>query len=129
MGILIMAAVLRPHTRVLLIFIPVTLKWLVIGLVAIDVYGLLQDLKGNGGNIAHWVHLGGAAFGFLAARKGWIWLDPIEKWQSLLVARQAEREQNDELRMDDLLDKIHREGMNSLSRREKAFLKKVSSRR
>ena len=51
-----------------------------------------------------------------------------------LVARrravaEIERGADDEARMDRLLDKIHREGIGSLTRSEKAFLERMSSRR
>ncbi len=42
---------------------------------------------------------------------------------------QVAREADDEVRMDRLLEKIHREGMASLSRAEKDFLKRMSSKR
>ena len=40
-----------------------------------------------------------------------------------------ERGADDEARMDRLLDKIHREGIGSLTRAEKAFLERMSARR
>jgi hypothetical protein len=42
---------------------------------------------------------------------------------------EIERGADDEARMDRLLDKIHREGIGSLTRSEKAFLERMSSRR
>jgi len=128
LGVLIMTAVLRPNTRVLLLFIPVSLKWIAIGLVCFDVFGLMQGLRGAPDMVAHWVHLGGAGFGFLAARKGWIWKDPISDWKVKQERRQASQIEDEDLKMDDLLGKIHKEGMSSLSSRERAFLKKVSNR-
>jgi hypothetical protein len=44
------------------------------------------------------------------------------------VAR-IERGAADEERMDRLLEKIHREGIGALTRAEKAFLERMSSRR
>ena len=43
--------------------------------------------------------------------------------------REAQRFANDERRMDELLAKISREGFDSLSRRERAFLDEMSRRR
>ena len=128
LGVLLMIAVLRPNTRVLLLFVPVTLKWVVIGLIAFDVFGLMQEFQGQSDQVAHWGHLGGATFGFVAARRGWIWLDPITGWKIKQEQRQAAQAQDEDLKMDDLLAKIHRDGMSSLSKRERAFLKKVSNR-
>ncbi|MEM7518701.1 MAG: rhomboid family intramembrane serine protease, partial [Planctomycetota bacterium] len=129
LGLTITAAVLRPNAMVLLLFIPIALKWLAIGIVALDFYGLVESLRGRGGQVAHWVHLGGAAFGFIAAKKNWIWIDPIEAWQKRKQAAAVEKRQSEDKRMDELLAKISAEGMNSLSRSEKEFLKRVSSRR
>ncbi len=128
LGVLVMAAVLRPNQQVILIFIPISLKWLAIGVLGLDVYFLLQELGGVQDRVAHWVHLGGAAFGFVAARKGWIWKDPITDWKIKQEQRQRAQVQTDDLKMDELLAKIHKEGMSSLSKRERAFLKKVSNR-
>ena len=69
-----------------------------------------------------------AAFGFFAARRGWIWKDPI---QTLRNRRSKIAAHQGELRgkhLDDLLAKIHREGLGSLSQREKDFLKRMSGR-
>lgn len=128
MGVMIMTAVLRPNARVILIFIPVSLKWIAIGLVCLDIFGLMEGFRGQPDMVAHWVHLGGAGFGFFAARKGWIWKDPITDWKVKQERRQVEQLQTEDLKMDDLLAKIHKEGMSSLSARERAFLKKVSNR-
>ncbi len=129
LGVVIATAVLRPNTTVILLFIPVTLKWLAIGIVALDVIGALQGLRGQLDGLARWVHLGGAGFGFLAARRGWVWLDPIERVQRRRERSARSKRISEDEQMDQLLAKISREGMNSLSRSEKAFLKRVSSRR
>jgi hypothetical protein len=42
---------------------------------------------------------------------------------------QEERRISDDQRVDQLLQKINQEGLNSLSRREKDFLKRASARR
>jgi hypothetical protein len=75
------------------------------------------------------VHLTGAAYGFLAVRRRWIWGDPLAAWAGRREARVAAREQDDSRRVDELLQRIHEKGMQSLSTREKAFLKRVSSRK
>ena len=63
MGVLVAFAYLFPNTELLLYFaIPVKAKWVVIGLIAID---LFFGLGRTGTGIAHWAHLGGAATGFI----------------------------------------------------------------
>lgn len=129
LGVMVAVAVLRPDTQVILLFVPVKLKWLAVGIVVLDVFQLLVSLRlGAPDFVAHYVHLGGVIYGFAAARRGWIWWDLIEKLQTRRdAARHARRVQSEKL-MDDLLAKIHREGLGSLDRREKEFLKRMSSR-
>lgn len=63
MGVLVAFAYLFPNTELLLYFaIPVKAKWVVIGLIAID---LFSGLGRTSTGIAHWAHLGGAATGFI----------------------------------------------------------------
>jgi membrane associated rhomboid family serine protease len=130
LGVLVAAAVMRPSTSVILLFVPITLKWLAIGIVAIDAFALVNSLKlGTGTMVAHWAHLGGAAFGFVAARRGWVWLDLAEAFEKRRKRTQVERARSDEARKDEILVKIHREGINSLSKGEREFLKRLSERR
>ncbi|MEM6912174.1 MAG: rhomboid family intramembrane serine protease [Verrucomicrobiota bacterium] len=71
-GILIGAAVLYPHTRVMLLFppIPLKLRTLAIGLIAFGVASIVLEQSGtrnlNGGGQA--AHLGGALLGFFLIR-------------------------------------------------------------
>ncbi|MEE8467900.1 MAG: rhomboid family intramembrane serine protease [Planctomycetota bacterium] len=128
LGVLIAVAVLRPNTQVIVLFIPIALKWLAVGIVGIDVFFVLKGFQGMSDGTAHYVHVGGAAFGFLAARRGWIWKDPIQTLRnrrSKIAAHQVELRGK---HLDDLLAKIHREGLGSLSQREKDFLKRMSGR-
>ena len=64
MGVLVGFAYLFPNTELMLLFppIPIKAKWLIIALVAFDLFGGLG--KASDG-IAHWAHLGGAAMGFI----------------------------------------------------------------
>ena len=96
------------------------------GIVVAAVGGVGRPGMGDG--VAHLVHLGGAAYGFVAVKRGLVWRDPVQR---LLVRRAIaaeEKRQTEQHRVDDLLQKIHREGLNSLSRSERAFLKRVSSK-
>lgn len=126
LGVLVAMAVLRPNQTVIALFIPITLKWLAVIVVGADVFYLLSRIE-TGTAVA--VHLTGAGFGFLTARMGWIFLDPFEAWARRRDEVRAEKMVLDESRLDELLERIHREGMTTLSRREKEFLKRVSARR
>jgi membrane associated rhomboid family serine protease len=63
MGIFAAFAYLFPNTELYIMFIPIPVKakWVVMGLIAIDLFGGF----GNYDHIAHWAHLGGALTGFL----------------------------------------------------------------
>ena len=122
-------ATLRPQTQIIFIIVPMTLKTLAILFVAMDVFRVLMELKGAGGNVAALAHLSGAAVGFLAVRRGWIWKDPVEHFDRWRERLEDEKREDDAERLDELLEKINRHGISSLSGRERAFLKRVSKRR
>ena len=65
MGIFIAFGYLFPNTELFLMFIPVPIKakWVMIGLVAIDLFGGVAKVSGD--NVAHFAHLGGALTGFI----------------------------------------------------------------
>jgi len=130
LGVMVAMATLRPRQRVLFIFVPVTLSFLALLFFGITLFQAALQWKGDGGGgTAHLVHLGGIVYGFVAVKLGWIFADPISTLQRSRAAREIERRAGDEARMDQLLDKINREGMSSLSKSEREFLKRVSSRR
>ena len=129
-GIMIAMATLRPKQMVLVFFIPVTLGVLALVLLAITVLSAALQLKGgSGGGVAHLVHLGGIVYGFLAVKTGILFADPVTALQRSRQMRAFERHKDDEQKVDELLDKINREGMSALSKREREFLKRISSRR
>jgi membrane associated rhomboid family serine protease len=123
------AAVLEPRRTVLFLFIPVQLWVLAAIVVAGDLVGVLTSLRDGGGSVAHWVHLGGAAWGVLAVKRRWIWADPLERLRRRRAARDAEAALSEEAEVDRLLEKIQREGIGALDRQEKALLKRASARR
>ncbi|MDP6409512.1 MAG: rhomboid family intramembrane serine protease [Planctomycetota bacterium] len=129
LGVVVAAAALRPQAQVLVLFIPVRLWFMAVMIVGFDLFAVLASLRvGAGDGVAHWVHLGGAAWGFAAVRTGWIHRDPLHALQRRRKVALSERRRTDDERMDRLLEKIHREGMGSLTRSEREFLKRVSSR-
>jgi membrane associated rhomboid family serine protease len=129
-GVMIAMATLRPKQMVLVLFITVTLGVLALVLLAITVFNAALQLKGGwGGGVAHLVHFGGIVYGFLAVKTGILFADPVAVIERSRKIRAFERRQSDEEKVDELLDKINREGMTALTRRERAFLKRVSSGR
>jgi len=65
MGIFAGFAYLFPNTPLYLMFIPVPIKakFVVMGLIALDLLGAVRTGEGDG--IAHWAHLGGAVAGLI----------------------------------------------------------------
>jgi len=63
MGVFAAFAYLFPNTELYMWFIPIPLKakWVVSGLIALDLFGGFS----NTDNVAHWAHLGGALVGFI----------------------------------------------------------------
>ena len=130
LGVLVATATLYPNRQVLMLFIPVRLGHLAIVIVLLDFIRLAIGVRlGAGDGVAHFVHLGGAAYGFLAARRGWIWWDPMQKLAARRAVAQESALRDEEHTMDQLLDKIHREGLGALTAKEKRFLQKASERR
>ena len=60
-------------------------------------------------------------------RVGW-WRRWIQRRTAKRIQREVERRDSDDRRLDELLDKVHREGQGSLSDEEKRFMKRVSDR-
>jgi membrane associated rhomboid family serine protease len=123
-------ATLRPTLRVIFIVVPLTLRTLALIYVAIDLYSVILELRsGGGGGVARFAHLSGALFGYLAVRRSWIWGDPLARISAWRERRDEEQAGSEKERLDELLAKINREGIASLTGRERAFLKRVSQRR
>ena len=135
LGCVIAFATLFPDREVtLLVFfvLPVTLKAKYLALVAIafDVVPLLQ---GTQSNVAHLAHLGGAALGYLYIKQlGYgatpRWLLRLQDVSARLKPRRRPPPRTmspDEYmreQVDPILDKIAREGMQSLTRGERKIL-------
>ncbi len=136
-GILIGVAVIGPNLRVALLFPPIELsmRQLVMALMAISVGAILLKLGGNEGGEAG--HLGGAILGYILmrfpqllghgssvenVRTGAISRTPAAK---LRPRTSLENEQDSAV--DVILDKISREGFQSLTADERDFLQKASN--
>jgi membrane associated rhomboid family serine protease len=148
MGVFIGIASYRPDMEVNLFLIgPVRLKYLGIAVLVLDLIAIREG--GNTGG--HMAHLGGALYGFLAARqlsKGNDWsMDAVNRLERLLqflrfrrgprmrvekgpkrsqasrsdADYNAQKKQQQE-RIDAILDKISRSGYDSLTKEERDFL-------
>lgn len=148
MSVLIGIATYRPDMLVNLFLLgPVRLKYIGIAILVLD----LIAIRGGGNTGGHLAHLGGALYGFLAARqlgKGTDWSGDLVDWldrvRRSFIRRKgprmrvekrphrprgtktdaeynAEKKQKQE-RIDAILDKISRSGYDSLSKAERDFL-------
>jgi len=122
-------AVLFPGFRIILLFFPVPIRTAVALLVVLWSFNLFTR-GGNAGGDA--CHLAGLAFGIYWAYRGHRVMDRIEhmKVEAKRGVWQKERERQQALqdRVDRILEKVHRDGMNSLSRQEKKILEDASRR-
>lgn len=129
LAVTVAMAVLRPNAVVYLLVFPIPLKFLAVFLVLLDLLQLASRLAGGPQDgKALYVHLAGAVFGFLAARRGWIHRDPIAALQRKRAVQREVARVSDDARMDELLARINRDGFGSLSRADREFLKRQSER-
>jgi membrane associated rhomboid family serine protease len=131
LGILTAYAIYYPTRQVLLFFIiPMKIRTIVIGYA---VFSVLFSLRG-GDNVAHLTHLGGiiVAWAYLklfpmAQVAFGKWLYSIElKKRKAAAAKEANRKKHFEQRIDPILDKISKTGMQSLTPAEMKILKNAS---
>lgn len=131
-GLLVAFGLIWPNRETLFMGIfPVKAKFLVIII-------MLMLAFSGGGRIAHLAHIGGAVGGFLFVRyfdffrNLWNWNFSISRTIQRRKMRKYQEEMdmrvNAKTRVDELLDKISKEGMNSLTRKEKKFLNEASSK-
>jgi membrane associated rhomboid family serine protease len=143
MALMIACATKLPNYEVGLLLIgSIRLKWLALIVIVLDLVSLTQ---GNVGGIV--AHMGGALFGFVYIKvlnngtdvcQPLIWLfnrrlrveSPKRRTfrpkKSPLKLVKPSQEENKQLRLDQLLDKINDNGIDSLSPEERAWLKKMS---
>lgn len=133
-GILLAYAMLWPDREVLLYFLlPIKIKYLVIAFGLMEFFGTLSSTTGNGGNISHIGHLGGIISGYLLIKfmKGSDYskktkLTFFERFKKKIRIKEKKHVIDTRIIakkiIDDLLDKIAKNGMNSLTQEEKKKL-------
>jgi membrane associated rhomboid family serine protease len=127
-AVLMAYAIMYPNQIVLLMLVlPIKVKYLVTGLVVID---LLMGIQG-GGRIAHFAHLGGMLTGLFYFR------DDIRrkvegspsakrKWNAFVQDRRERQTDNETANIDSILDKISAKGYENLTTTEKRILENYS---
>jgi membrane associated rhomboid family serine protease len=122
LAILAACAILFPGDIIFLLFFPLPIR--IAALVLIGIFIFLTFTGGNrGGNAAH---LGG-----MAAGAAYIWLWP--KLGNIMTGRRRsawdrkmEQQRRLQLEVDRILDKVHDQGLASLSRKEKKMLQEAT---
>ena len=127
MAVMVVAAIYWPNRIIYMFFvIPIKLVNCVIIMVLVNLYWLcvMSPLT-----IAVSAHLGGAAWG-AAFVFGARWFSGVgESYERRQRDRASERLADENARLDEILDKVHEQGMHTLTDSEKRFLKRVSQRR
>jgi len=125
LGILAAYGSLFPD-RIILAFmiIPMKVKHFIWLVAAMDLYGAIAGT----GNIAHLAHIGGLITGLLMIRRGW-YRKPIFDLEGRKRRRDLNRMKEDRERVNQILDKVSRDGIGSLTRSDRELLDKMRSRR
>ena len=151
-GLLLAFGMMFPDSRIYLYFLfPIKAKWFVIGYAALE---LIMGI-GGADNVAHFAHLGGMLFGLILIMywnkhgvngpdfdlnkwKGWFWkfknrkkYTPYEEVRDEPKAPRSDEDYNyqraqKERDIDAILDKVAKNGYDSLTKEEKEFLFKNS---
>jgi membrane associated rhomboid family serine protease len=125
-GVMVAYACHYPRQRILFFFLLPLEVWVVVTiLVSMDL--TIQVVGGEGpAQVGRLAHLGGALFGWLfyklEARVGLY----IDRFERRVQRRDVVHEEEIEARLDTLLEKISRDGIGSLSKKERDFLKRAS---
>lgn len=141
MAVVFLTAMYYPKMTVLLFFIlPIELRWLAVLYAVVDLFGFVNP-RSDG--VAHFAHLGGAAFGVAYKYYGWNLSNGLlRKWDRFQSKRSVRKsklkvysEPDTRLskasldeRVDAILEKISREGEASLTDQERELLKEASSK-
>jgi len=128
LAVVMVYALWWPNRTILFMFLfPMRIRSFVLIVIGIEVVSLLQ-ISDNG--VANLAHLAGLLYGYLIVR--------VAPRLNVLTtrftaekpsARREERAAAADRRLDELLEKVHRQGIQSLTWRERRFLKKMSRRR
>lgn len=149
-GIMLAYAAYYPNRYILfMMIVPVKVKYLVL---IYGLFSLMFTITGTDGNISHIGHLGGIIAGwvhlhysmgihvikalnisqldsaFESLKKGWYARKTAQTWDNRSKNFEHQSKEEIEQKVDELLDKISRQGIESLSWTEKNYLKWASKK-
>lgn len=131
-GVIVASARLQPDAKMMLIFppIPMKLKWMAYGYVGIAAFNLISGGNNAGGDAAH---IGGAIAGFYFIKNIHLLRDfldfgigPAPKGPHPRPGRSGKSSSRLQKQADAVLDKVNREGIHSLTSKEKKILERSS---
>jgi len=132
-GILVAFGMAFPDRIILaFFFFPMRARNFVLLFAALELWMTLEAGPHAGG-VARFAHLGGMLFGYLYLKFG----DRVQRWIPRIRFNVRTRKENEtgdwssfmQSEVDPILDKIGREGIHSLTRKERRILKKARGRR
>ncbi len=135
-GVVVLYALNFPRRTLLLFFVIPVPAWLV-GVLVVGSDMLGATGSAGAGNVAYSVHLAGAAFAFIYHMQRWnltratdrlFSFNPIKSRPRLRIHQPEHEEKKQKLsgEVDRILEKIHREGEASLTRKERRTLESAS---
>ena len=114
-----------PNTTIIFYFFPMKAKYLVMILTGITIFNCIAPKTDN---VAHYAHLGGLIYGFLFVRYSYRVSEYLKKLQIYQHEKELMKDQELRAKVDVILEKVNREGLQNLTWREKNFLKTASKR-
>ncbi len=127
-GVLAIYALYYPNRQVIFLLFPIKVKYLAMFLIGMDLYMAILTSAGGSSKTAHLAHLGGAATGFLYVRFGPVLRDIGTALERNKTRKTQASEEEIRKKVDQLLQKIADQGISTLTRKEKTFLKNASKR-
>ncbi len=125
-GVMAMYAQLYPYRRLLVWgILPVQARTLMFVLVGVD---LLLAIQGSETGTAHLAHVGGFAVGWLFLRLERAVGEFRRRREAGRTRREERKDAETSAMIDELLAKVGRDGLQSLSEREREFLRRESKR-
>lgn len=126
LGMLVACAILFPHFVVLLFIFPVPIRFAA-GLFTV-VY-ILSVISGEGNAGGDLCHLGGMAMGLIWVLGGPYFASMRQKSSAGTYQRKMEQDRAMQYEIDQILAKVHKKGIQSLTRKEKQILQRATDQK
>lgn len=151
-GVIVAYAILNPNSTILIMFVlPMKARTAAIGWGLVTTFLAVQSFlnPGSGDNVAHAAHLGGMLYAYLWCRAGA--QAPLDvgarlrrlfggadrggqyrsegTWRHPVTGTRTPEDDADERRLDEVLRKVHEQGIAALTDDERDFLRRMSERK